>query len=93
MGLDSAKEEAGAKQAAVSCKPVASQVPQKRFRGVTKHRRSGRSVSLRLSCFLNDVQHAFPVVHFTAFHSMQILAKWLEAIALHHPQLVTKPVC
>lgn len=44
MGLNSAKEEAGAEQATVSNKPVGSQLPQKRFRGVTKHRRSGRSV-------------------------------------------------
>ena len=50
MGLDSAEEETGAEQATVSNKPVASQVPQKRFRGVTKHRRSGRSVFWCIVC-------------------------------------------
>ena len=50
MGLDSAEEETGAEQATVSNKPVASQAPQKRFRGVTKHRRSGRSVFWCIVC-------------------------------------------
>lgn len=46
MGLDSATAGTAAEQADVDGNAVASQVPQKRFRGVTKHRRSGRSVSL-----------------------------------------------
>ena len=46
MGLDSATAGTAVEQADVDCNPVASQAPQKRFRGVTKHRRSGRSASL-----------------------------------------------
>ncbi len=48
MGLESETPGTAAEQADVDCKAVASQVPQKRYRGVTKHRRSGRSVSLVL---------------------------------------------
>lgn len=48
MGLESGTAGTAAEQADVDCKAVASQVPQKRYRGVTKHRRSGRSVSLVL---------------------------------------------
>ena len=58
MGLESATKEAAAQQAAVSCKAVANPVPQKRFRGVTKHRRSGRSVSC--AC-LGDTQLAYVI--------------------------------
>lgn len=73
MGLDSAEEETGAEQATVSDKPVTSQVPQKRFRGVTKHRRSGRSVSCAAITYLDDMQHACVAV---AWHSMHLLTTW-----------------
>lgn len=46
MGPDSATAGTAPVQADMDGTAVASQVPQKRFRGVTKHRRSGRSVSL-----------------------------------------------